>query len=71
MITLYEFAKEHATIVDNNGNKRKFNDIELDEIKYYENLLCNESSLRMIHTRKCSKIIGIKKNDILPDFLKK
>ena len=63
-LSMYEFAKQYITIKDAEGNKQKFNDRQLNEIKEVEKMeeMTNKGyEPKLVRLRKGTELYWVKK----------
>lgn len=59
--SFYDFAKNYIKIKDG-ANEYSFNDVELKELEEMQQMMDKGYKLRLVHLRRCSKIMWYKKN---------
>ena len=59
--SFYDFAKNYIKIKDG-VNERSFSDVELKELEEMQQMMDKGYELRLVHLRKCIKILWCKNN---------
>lgn len=57
----YKFIKQYMRIKDIKGNKQKFSKKQLNKIKEMEKMMNNGYELKLIHSRRNTKLCWFKK----------